>query len=73
MKLLLDTHVLLWWLEDNPRLGQEARGVIADRRNQVYFGAASIWEAGIKESKGRLRLSADFDAKLAAEPSFPWP
>jgi PIN domain nuclease of toxin-antitoxin system len=68
VKLLLDTHALLWWLEDHPSLGAAARASIADRANQVYFSAASVWEAGIKEAKGQLRLSDDFDAKLAAEP-----
>jgi PIN domain nuclease of toxin-antitoxin system len=71
MRLLLDTHVLLWWLDDHPRLGAAARRHIADRRHQVYFSAASVWEASIKESKGSLRLSDDFDAKLAAEPLLP--
>lgn len=68
MKLLLDTHVLLWWLDDHPRLGAAARSSIADRGHQVYFSAASVWEASIKESKGLLRLSDDFDARLAGEP-----
>lgn len=68
MKLLLDTHVLLWWLDDHPRLGAAARSYIADRGHQVYFSAASVWEASIKESKGLLRLSDDFDARLATEP-----
>jgi PIN domain nuclease of toxin-antitoxin system len=67
MKLLLDTHVLLWWLDDHPKLGPNARHFIADRGNQVYISAASVWEASIKESKGLLRLSDDFDAKLASE------
>ena len=71
MKLLLDTHVLLWWLDDHPRLGPDARRAIADRQNQVYFSAASVWEASIKQAKGLLRLSEDFDAKLAAEPMLP--
>jgi PIN domain nuclease of toxin-antitoxin system len=71
MKLLLDTHVLLWWLEDHPRLGPVARRHIADRQHQVYFSAASVWEVGLKESKGLLKLSQDFDAKLAAEPLVP--
>jgi PIN domain nuclease of toxin-antitoxin system len=68
MKLLLDTHVLLWWLDDHPSLGEAARAGIADRTNQVYFSAASVWEAGIKEAKGLLRLSNDVDAKLESEP-----
>ena len=71
MRLLLDTHVLLWWLDDHPRLSQKARRPIADPKNQVYVSAASVWEASIKEAKGLLRLSDDFDAKLAAEPFLP--
>jgi PIN domain nuclease of toxin-antitoxin system len=71
MKLLLDTHVLLWWLDDHPKLGEPARRYIADRGHQVYFSAASVWEASIKASKGLLRLSEDFDAKLACEPFLP--
>lgn len=71
MRILLDTHILLWWLDDHPKLGQNARRVIADRQHQAYFSAASVWEASIKESKGLLRLSEDFDAKLAAEPFIP--
>ena len=71
MKLLLDTHILLWWLDDHQKLGPSARGFIADRGNQVYFSAASVWEASIKQSKGLLRLSEDFDAKLTSEPFLP--
>ena len=71
MKLLLDTHVLLWWLDDHPKLGLVARQHIADRQHQVYYSAASACEASIKESKGLLRLTEDFDAKLGAEPLLP--
>ena len=73
MKLLLDTHALLWWLNDDPQLRAGAREHIADRRRQVYVSAASIWEASIKEAKGLLRLSPDFDEKLAVEPMLPLP
>ena len=58
-------------MDDHPRLGRDARHAIADRRNQVYFSAASVWEASIKEAEGLLRLSEDFDAKLASEPMLP--
>jgi PIN domain nuclease of toxin-antitoxin system len=73
MKLLLDTHILLWWLDDHPRLGTSAREHIADRRNAVYFSAASIWEASIKEAKGLLKLSNDFDSRLSSESFLPLP
>jgi PIN domain nuclease of toxin-antitoxin system len=54
MKLLLDTHVLLWWLEDNPRLRPRVRAIIADRQNEVFVSAASFWELSIKRRKGGI-------------------
>lgn len=54
MKLLLDTHVLLWWLRDNPLLRSRARALIADRRNEVLISIASFWELSIKRRKGGI-------------------
>ncbi|MGH8907165.1 MAG: type II toxin-antitoxin system VapC family toxin [Egibacteraceae bacterium] len=54
MRLLLDTHVYLWWLAADARLGGEARRVIADHASIVHVSAATIWEAGIKLALGRL-------------------
>ncbi|MFO1126918.1 MAG: type II toxin-antitoxin system VapC family toxin [Rhodospirillales bacterium] len=56
MNLLLDTHVLLWWLSDDTRLGDQARGAIADARSRVWVSAASAWEVVIKAALGRLEL-----------------
>ncbi|MGQ0680013.1 MAG: type II toxin-antitoxin system VapC family toxin [Actinomycetota bacterium] len=56
MNLLLDTHVLLWALTDDERLPPPARELIADSRTLAYVSAASIWEASIKASAGRLHL-----------------
>jgi len=67
MRLLLDSHVLLWWLDDPLRLVPAARAVIAARENEVYFSAASIWELGLKQSKGKLRLPTSFVAVLLQE------
>jgi len=53
MRLLLDTHVLLWALVEPDRLGAEARAVIEDPDNEVLFSAASIWEVAIKAGLGR--------------------
>ena len=50
MNLLLDTHVLLWWLDDNPELPGRARDAIAEGKNNVFISAVSIWEIRIKES-----------------------
>lgn len=54
MKLLLDTHVLLWWLRDDARLGQRSRALIAAPRNEVKVSIASFWEIAIKARLGKL-------------------
>ena len=54
MRLLLDTHAFIWWVEDNRRLSQAARGAITDDENDVVVSAASAWEIAIKHRKGKL-------------------
>ncbi len=56
MRLLLDTHVLLWALKHPARLDQELQDILEDEANEVLFSAASIWEIVIKARLGR----ADF-------------
>ena len=56
MRLLLDTHVLIWWLQDNPRLGPRPRALIAGGTVEVLFSAASCWEATIKHRLGKFEL-----------------
>jgi len=56
MNLLLDTHVLLWWLDDNPRLSSKARTAIADGKNMVFVSAVVIWEIKIKQALGKLQI-----------------
>lgn len=53
MRILLDTHIYLWWLDDSPLLSAEARKMITDA-DSVYVSAASLWEAVIKISLGKL-------------------
>lgn len=48
MKLLLDTHIILWALDDNPKLPLEARTFIMDEKNDIYYSTASVWETAIK-------------------------
>ena len=52
MRLLLDTHLLLWASEDSPRLPALASTMIADSENELLFSVASIWEISIKHAKG---------------------
>jgi PIN domain nuclease of toxin-antitoxin system len=54
MLLLLDTHVLLWWFTDDPRLSASARAAIADSDNRVHVSAASAWEIATKQRIGKL-------------------
>ena len=54
-RLLLDTHVLLWALEDSPELGEKARRAVIDPRNEVFVSAINVWEITIKRSLGKLR------------------
>jgi PIN domain nuclease of toxin-antitoxin system len=61
---LLDTHVLLWLLEDNPRLGSHSRTLIAE--GPSYFSAASTWEVELKASVGKVSVPTDFDAAVTA-------
>ena len=48
MKLLLDTHIIQWALDDNPKLSDYARDLIMEAKNDIYFSAASVWETTIK-------------------------
>lgn len=58
MKLLLDTHALLWWWTDDPKLSPAARQAIADDGNQVLVSAASAWEIATKHRLGKLPHAA---------------
>lgn len=67
MRILLDTHILLWWLDDSPSLSAQARELIRDPENTVFVSAVSLWEIWLKQSLGKLRLPRDFTERLAAE------
>ena len=62
MRLLLDTHALIWWVGDDPHLGALAREAIASADNEVLVSSASIWEIGIKQKKGMLDAPNDLVA-----------
>jgi PIN domain nuclease of toxin-antitoxin system len=64
MIALLDTHVLAWWLFDDPRLGSAARDVMADPTNVVFVSAASVWEIAIKKSLGKIAAPDDLVARV---------
>ena len=69
MRLLLDTHALVWWVEDSPLLGASARTALVD--NEVLVRAASAWEIATKFRLGKLpsaeRMARNFAGEVAAE------
>jgi PIN domain nuclease of toxin-antitoxin system len=67
MKLLLDTHVLLWWLTGSKQLSPRARALIVEPENVVFVSAATIWELRIKQALGQVTLPASFAHVLEAE------
>jgi PIN domain nuclease of toxin-antitoxin system len=56
MRYLLDTHILLWWVEDNPGLREAVRTTIGNPDHEIVVSAASLWEAAIKRALGKLRF-----------------
>lgn len=68
MNLLLDTHVLLWWLDDHPRLSGRAKATLADGKNLVFVSAVVIWEIRIKQALGKLKIPDDFQSVLREQP-----
>jgi PIN domain nuclease of toxin-antitoxin system len=56
MRLLLDTHVFLWYISADPHLPAAFRAAVQDPTNEVYLSVASVWEAVIKNALGKLPL-----------------
>jgi len=68
VRLLIDTHLLLWAAASSSRLSRGARALIEDSANEVYYSAASIWEIAIKSALRRKDFRVDVPALLAALP-----
>ncbi len=66
MNLLLDTHILLWWLAADPSLPEQAAEAIADPTNVANVSAAAAWEIAIKKASGRLDAPDDLVDALHA-------
>ena len=56
MRLLLDTHIMVWWFAGSPKLGARARELLIESDSRLFVSAASWWELAIKTSLGRLRF-----------------
>jgi len=57
MRLLLDTHAFLWWVEGTPAVGRRAKTAVSSPENDVFLSIVSCWELAIKMSLGKLRLT----------------
>lgn len=64
MRLLLDSHVIVWWSAYPSRLQAKTRDLITRPENEVFISAASTWELGLKMALGKLRLPADYTTQL---------
>jgi PIN domain nuclease of toxin-antitoxin system len=72
VRLLLDTHALLWWLADEG-LTAKARNAIADPANLVAVSAASAWEISVKKALGKLAAPDDLERQVEAGGFLPLP
>ena len=61
MKVLLDTHTFLWFIQGNAKMSASSRSVIEDPSNQSFVSMASLWEMAIKFSLQKLNLGQPFD------------
>ena len=62
----MDTHILLWWLSDDPSLPKAARELIAKESTLAFVSAATAWEIAIKTAAGKLHAPSDLEGALAA-------
>jgi PIN domain nuclease of toxin-antitoxin system len=62
MQILLDTHILLWFLEDSPRLKNHCKDLIEDENNEIFIGTVSFFEIAIKVSLGKLALPSRMES-----------
>lgn len=67
MNYLLDTHALLWWLDDSPQLSENARDIIASGKNLIFLSSVVIWEIRIKQALGKLEVPHDFEKVLKGQ------
>jgi PIN domain nuclease of toxin-antitoxin system len=63
MSLLLDTHIVLWWLADDPTLAEDIKDRL-DHEPDVYVSAATLWEVGIKQALGKLKEPDDLPERI---------
>ena len=65
MNLLLDTHILLWWLAASSELPESAEKLLRDNKNPVFVSSATMWEIAIKRSLGKLDIPNTYRDDIA--------
>ena len=72
MRILCDTHILIWYLSADERLSEKARSLLDDERNTVYFSLVSVWEVAIKHGRkpDKLTLSPKDFVRYCEEQDF---
>jgi PIN domain nuclease of toxin-antitoxin system len=70
MRLLLDTHVLLWWVTADRKLSAAVRELMSDGENRVFISAATFWEIAIKQTLGRIEIDLRSLRDAIAEDGF---
>jgi PIN domain nuclease of toxin-antitoxin system len=66
-RVLLDAHVLLWWLAGSSQLGRGTRRILADAETEVFVSAATIWEISIKLELGKLKAPKNIEREVERE------
>lgn len=59
-RYLLDTHILLWWLYDDPKLSKQYQEIISDPKNSIFISIASVWEIEIKSAINKLVVDPSY-------------
>ena len=70
MRILLDTHIFIWWLANDRKLPKGADALILEPDNEIYVSAASIWEIAIKEALGQIQVDPSLLVASIAESGF---
>lgn len=72
MSLLLDSHIILWWMDKSPKLPAAARTMIEATTDKVFVIYATLWEFAIKQSNGKLKMDVDAFHRNVATDGFTW-
>ena len=64
MKYILDTHAIIWLLENSPKMSSNIKDIIKQQENNIYISSVSLWEIAIKMDLGKLKLGVSFGELL---------